>query len=280
MRKRGFVVLFTLAALICFVLAILQFRKEQNAGDIYDLIREEAVLTPEATPTPTDTPTPTPTPEETQTPTPTPDEPTEPVPIDFEELWKTCPDAYAWIRMPNTNVDYPVMQKEGDDGFYLSHAANGAAEFAGAIYSEGSVNGRDFKDKHTVLYGHNMLNGTMFRTLHYYEDRDFFANNRDFVVYLPDRVLHYKIYAAYNYNDRHLLNTRDMNDAVDFRDYMDEILSIRAMDACIAEDYVYTDKDKILTLSTCNNWDDQRYLVQAVLVKSVKGVPDPVRNEG
>ena len=70
----------------------------------------------------------------------------EDIPIDFNTLWETCPEAYAWIRIPNTQIDYPVCQRvEGDQSFYLNHRADGVAEFAGAIYSE-NYNKRDFTE--------------------------------------------------------------------------------------------------------------------------------------
>ena len=94
--------------------------------------------------------------------------PAEEIPIDFATLWQTCPDAYSWIRIPNTQVDYPVCQMvEGDQSFYLNHRADKVAEFAGAIYSE-NYNRRDYTDPVTVLYGHDMSNGSMFQNLHLY----------------------------------------------------------------------------------------------------------------
>ena len=192
--------------------------------------------------------------------------PQEEIPIDFATLWETCPDAYAWIRIPNTQVDYPVCQMvEGDQSFYLNHRADKVAEFAGSIYSE-NYNKRDFTDPVTVLYGHDMSNGSMFQNLHLYEDRAFFEKNKDVIVYLPDRVLHYKIFAAYNYDDRHLLLANDnFTDPFVLDKFQQEILA-QSMAGYVDQNTQLTKDSHILTLSTCNAYDDQRYLVQCLLM--------------
>ena len=87
-------------------------------------------------------------------------------PINFKKLKKNNSDLYAWITIPDTNIDYAVAQSElsEDDNFYLNHNIDKEYEFAGTIYSQ-HKNSKDFSDFCTVLYGHNMLNGTMFATL-------------------------------------------------------------------------------------------------------------------
>lgn len=186
--------------------------------------------------------------------------------INFTELWKINTDIYAWIKVPNTLIDYPLVQYNGDDSFYLSHNIYKQYAFAGSIYTE-SLNSKDFSDPNTVLYGHNMLNGTMFATLHYFRDPDFFAQNEFIYVYLPDRTLTYQIFSAYEYDDRHILYSFDFNDEETYREYLDYAQNPTAsMTANIRELDVTTD-DKIITLSTCmDNIDTSRYLVQGVLV--------------
>ena len=132
-----------------------------------------------------------------------PEEEKEPldIPVDFEALQAENPDIYAWITIPGTNVDYPILQLEGDNGYYLNHSVDGAGSIAGAIFTE-DYNSKDFTDPNTIIYGHNMKNGSMFRTLHNYSDREFFDNNRDITIYMPDKILHYTIFAAYLYDSR------------------------------------------------------------------------------
>ena len=200
--------------------------------------------------------------------------PAEEIPIDFKTLWETCPDAYAWIRIPNTQIDYPVCQMvEGDQSFYLNHRADKVAEFAGAIYSE-NYNTRDFTDPVTVLYGHDMSNGSMFQNLHKYEDRAFFDDNKEVLIYLPDKVLHYRIFAAYNYNDDHLLLNHDnFRDENEFYFFIQDILA-QTMSGYVDSNIELTRQSRILTLSTCNAYDDQRYLVQCLLMN-----PEAVMSE-
>lgn len=192
----------------------------------------------------------------------------EEIPIDFQSLWTDCPDAYAWIRIPGTKIDYPVCQlAEGDQSFYLNHRADKVEEFAGAIYSE-NYNKRDFTDPVTVLYGHDMANGTMFQNLHLYEDRVFFDRNREVLIYLPDKVLHYRVFAAYNTNDDHLLLNNDcFRDPDVYYRFLQDILAQRSMNGFVDQNVQLTRDSRVLTLSTCNAYDDQRYLVQCLLVQ-------------
>lgn len=188
--------------------------------------------------------------------------------VDFQELMKTNKDIYAWIYIPNTNVDYPVAQSapDMDDSFYLSHNVYKNYQFSGTIYTE-KKNSRDFTDPVTVLYGHNMLNGSMFASLHNFNDKDFFENNNTMFIFTEDKILTYLIYAAYQYDDRHILNSFDMSDSTNFRLYLDSTLTQRPYYCNIREGIELTTDDKIVTLSTCmDGGGNVRYLVQGVLV--------------
>ncbi len=188
--------------------------------------------------------------------------------VDFKELMKINPDIYAWIYIPNTNVDYPVAQSgpDNDDSFYLSHNVYKNYQFSGTIYSE-KKNSRDFTDPVTVLYGHNMLNRSMFATLHNFNDKEFFEENNTMFIFTKDKILTYLIYSAYQYDDRHILNSLDMTDKTNFRLYLDTTLTQRPYYCNVREDVELTTDDHILTLSTCMpGGGNVRYLVQGVLV--------------
>ncbi len=186
------------------------------------------------------------------------------VPVDFEELKRANPHIYAWIKIPNTVIDYPILQHPNELSYYLTHTVNGAKSKYGSIYTQ-YYNTTDFSDYNTVIYGHNMLNGTMFGQLKKFKNRDFFNENREITVYMPGRILKYKIFAAYVWNDSHLLLNYDFTDATFRQGYYDMVLTIRDVNANIADDVMLTASDKIITLSTCTSKDDERYLVQAVL---------------
>ena len=194
-------------------------------------------------------------------------EPEEEIPIDFEELWETNPDVYAWIVIPGTDINYPILQHPTDDSYYLNHNIDGSTGRPACIYTE-SLNSKDFTDNNTVIYGHNMRNGTMFAQLHKFEDKDFFDEHREIIIYLPDKVLHYKIFAVHNYDDRHLLYSFDFSDKAVYKDFLESIFSIDDKNANIDTEMTVTENDKIITLATCvYKKPSLRFHVQAVLVE-------------
>jgi len=107
----------------------------------------------------------------------------------------------------------------------------------------------------------------MFGKLHQFQDRDFFDTHREIKIYTAGKTLTYKIFAAYTYDDRHLIATYDFWDQLVFSNYLEDVFAIRAMDAFIDDSVEVTSENKIITLSTgVTGQDDKRYLVQAVLV--------------
>lgn len=186
-------------------------------------------------------------------------------PIDFDSLTAQYPDIYAWIRIPGTKVDYPIVQREGDNGYYLNHTIDGKKKTEGAIYTE-DYNSKDFEDANTVIYGHNMKNGSMFKTLHRYKDKQFLLDNSEIYIYQKDKIFKYKIFAAYIYDNRHLMLSFDFEDENSFRNYLNNVLTKRDISSNINTNVDVTADDRIITLSTCNNNEKQRYLVQAVLL--------------
>lgn len=251
MRKKG------IAAAICIFLGLLvgavgiyKYIEEQQAGKEYEEIQEKAKEKPVSPP---------PQPEEE------PEKPPVEIPIDFETLQNQNPDIYAWIQIPGTAVDYPIVQSPDDNRYYLNHTVSGEQKAEGAIFTE-DYNTKTFRDPNTVIYGHDMKNGSMFQSIHKYMDRSFFDTNRDITIYLPDKILHYKIFAAYLYDNRHLLLSFDFWDKEKYGEYLQEIFSMRNMNAFVDTEMEVTTEDNIITLSTCYaGISSQRYLVQAVL---------------
>lgn len=188
-------------------------------------------------------------------------------PIDFAGLQKLNPDIYAWIYIPNTDIDLPIFQASADkdDNFYMYHNAKGEYEFKGSIYSQ-RQNKKDFTDPVTVLYGHHMLDDSMFSNLHYFMDKQFFADNEYFYIYTPGHILTYRIVSAHEYDERHILNSFDFSNDRVFREYLDYIMAPRTMVANVRESAVLTTQDRIVTLSTCTEGGSARYLLQGVLI--------------
>ena len=185
-------------------------------------------------------------------------------PVNFTELQKQNPDIYAWINIPGTVIDYPILRSDDDNSYYLEHTVDGKRSAYGSIYTE-YYNDKEFGDFNTLIYGHNMKNGTMFGSLKKYRDRTFFEENQYINIYMPGRIMKYRIFAAYVYDDRHILLSFDFDEAEVRSSYLDMIFSTREMSANIDNSVKVTEDDKIITLSTCTSNDEERYLVQAVL---------------
>lgn len=241
-----------LGAAVCAGIGIYQYLQQKNAGEKYEEIREEVKKEPEE-------------PEK-----PEPEKDPVDIPIDFAALQEQNPDVYAWITIPGTEIDYPILQSGTDNSYYLTHDIDGAESAEGCIFTE-NLNSRDFEDKNTVIYGHNMKNGSMFQNLHDYQDRAFFDSNRDVTIYTPDAIRHYKIFAAYFYDNRHILESFDFDSPWVYKQYLGQIFSMRDMSSNIDTDMEVGIDDKIITMSTCyGTQHDVRYLVQAVLVSIEK----------
>lgn len=187
--------------------------------------------------------------------------------VDFQGLQEYVnPHIYAWIYIPGTKIDYPVLQHPQDDEYYLNHDMAGNKVSSGSIFTQ-HYNGLDFTDNHTVLYGHNMKNGTMFKALHKYMDDKFFAENPYIYIYTEEETKVYEIYGAYEYSDKHLLLSYDMEEDKSFEQYLEEIKAISDSMGHFNRTVELTSADKIITLSTCiGGRPESRYLVQAKLI--------------
>ena len=182
--------------------------------------------------------------------------------IDFAAAQATNPDVYAWIWIPGTNIDYPILQSETeDDAYYLNHTIEKKEGLPGTIYTE-KYNGKEFSSPVTVVYGHNMKNGSMFADLHKFEDKAFFDANPYVYIYTPERTLKYHIFAATPFDDRYLLGSYNFSSQVDFEKYLDELRS--SINANVNMDVNVLQQTGILTLSTCiADSPNERFLVNA-----------------
>lgn len=185
--------------------------------------------------------------------------------LDWPSLYAENKDIYAWIYIPGTQVDYPVLQSASDDTYYLNHNIDGSYGKPGCIYTE-KINSKDFTNYNTVLYGHNMKNGEMFGCLHDYEDKTFFDENPYVYVYTEEKTYVYEIFAAYTATNAHILNTNDFSTQEGFADYLDNVVYNKALTGNFRNDTRVTSDNRIITLSTCTSNSSKRWLVQAVLV--------------
>ncbi len=190
---------------------------------------------------------------------------TEDRPADFEQMRQSNPDVYAWITVPGTVIDYPVVQSATDDSFYLNHDSSKRRSQAGALFTEHAYNTRSFSDPVTVLYGHRLKSGALFGELQaFYSDRARFDRYRTIQIRLPDRELTYEIFAALPYDSRHILYNYDFTQKRVYRAFFEDILSARGMSVNIDTACDLSEQPRILILSTCLRGDrSQRYLVMA-----------------
>lgn len=186
-------------------------------------------------------------------------------PVNFVSLKKINPDIYAWINIPGTVIDYPILRSADDNAYYLTHTAENQKSSYGAIYTE-DYNDTDFADFNTVIYGHNMKNGTMFGSLRKYRSKDFFDSNREINIYMPGRIMKYRIFAAHITDDRHILLSYDFSNASVRDKYISDIFANKKMNSFFDENVGVTADDRIITLSTCTGKTEERYLVQGVLI--------------
>lgn len=187
-------------------------------------------------------------------------------PVTFDELRKQNSDIYAWIYIPDTNINYPVLQSSTDDNFYLDHNVYKNYSFPGAIYTQ-SCNKKDWSDRVTVLYGHNMASGAMFANLHYFSGRSFFDSHPYIYVYGENRKLVYKVVSAFAYDDKHIMNSFDFTNDKVFEDWLTMSKNPHSTMKNVRDDVELDLNSKMIVLSTCLNSGSGRYLVQGVLVR-------------
>lgn len=185
--------------------------------------------------------------------------------VDFASLEKEEEDIYAWIRIPGTSVDYPILQSgtdKDDDDYWLNHNIDGSSGYPGTIFTE-RMFGKDFKNFNTVIYGHNMKNQTMFGGLHNYSDKEFFEKNKYVYVYTAQMTYKYEIICAGTISDVHLaVAYNGYKTEPQRQEFLNYLLS-NAENVSEESTGIY---DSYITLSTCNGNDEQRYVILAKCV--------------
>ena len=194
-------------------------------------------------------------------------------PIDFDTLLKGNDEIYAWIKIDDTKVDYPIVQHSAeDDAFYLTHSAIDKSYLkSGAIYTE-ACNNKDFADPVTIVYGHNNFGNSMFTTLHKFEDKDFFEKHEFIYIYTPTEKRTYKVISAFQYDDRHIMNTNDFSDKKNLSEFQQMLLNPESDNKNVRENTEeLNENSKIIVLSTCITGDkESRYLVCCLLINTEK----------
>lgn len=176
-------------------------------------------------------------------------------------LFNKYEDYRGWIKVDNTNIDYPIVQGK-DNSFYLDKDINKNYVSSGSIFMNYLNNG--FDDENTVLFGHHMRNKTMFAQLKKYKEKEFFYGNNDIEIEIEDgKTLKYKVFSAYVTDAKDNYITTNFVDKTKYKEFLERIKnkSIYKPNIDVNED------DKIITLSTCSyEFNDARMVVHGKLL--------------
>ncbi len=185
--------------------------------------------------------------------------------VNFDKLLEINPDTVGWIRFDPEpeEINYPIVQGK-DNQEYLHKTFSANENTLGAIFLK-KENDKSFQDRNSVIYGHRMKNGSMFRHLSDYEDKSFWEENPYFYIYTPDgRKYVYHIYSAGEVVDMSsTYDTQFVSDSL-FRDFLKMTKETAEYETGIEPGV----NDRIVTLSTCTSASDEhRFVVRGVKVK-------------
>ena len=178
---------------------------------------------------------------------------------DFGQLHEQNEDIYAWIIVPGTQVDYPLLQSETDN-YYLDYNLDHSKGYPGCIYTN-QCNRKDFSDYNTVLYGHNMKNLSMFGSLKKYKTEDFYKDHQFFTIYTSECAYRYQIFAYYDVPETDEVYTVGFAPDDTFQKFIDKMKQKSYDDTGVN----VTKDDHIMTLSTCST-TGKRFVVHAVRI--------------
>ena len=182
-------------------------------------------------------------------------------PIDFTQLLSVNSDIVGWLRIRALDISYPVVQGKDND-YYLHRTFEKTDNFAGCLFVN-SYNMGDFTDQNTIIYGHNMKNGSMFGKLKNFNDPEVFKKSRYFWIFTPDFIYQYRIFSA------SVVDKTGMTYQISFTDdEFDQFIS-RAYSNSVVDnqDVTVTKEDRIVTLSTCTGDDSTRFVVMGKLAQ-------------
>lgn len=197
--------------------------------------------------------------------------------IDFLALKAENPDIFAWIHIPGTDIDYPVLQSEEADDYYETHDAFGEKSEKGAIYTE-LANLKNMCDFNTVIHGKSAKEEDLFQGLYDYTNPDFFAQHGDIYLYLEDNLLTYEVFAAYEREDTSLIRTYDFTYMEGCQEFLNDLYHTRTMGKIVKKGWEgVTPYHFLITLTTKKSPDsDKQLVVVAALVGDAAGKIDRV----
>lgn len=177
-------------------------------------------------------------------------------------------DTFGYIQIPNSKIDYPMVQC-ADNDYYLKHAFDGHPSAVGAIFVDFRNNKNIENNRNVIVYGHNMMNGSMFCDATKFLEKDFFMNPENKIeITTFDGHYIFEVFSAYatsKYDNYFRTGFASDSDFVKF------CYDREAMSYYHRDNISFSPDDLIITLSTCilGN-DDGRYAIHAKLIKVEK----------
>lgn len=186
-------------------------------------------------------------------------------PVDFKTLQAGNSDIYAWLYIPGTEINEPLLQRDGDNEYYLGHNSLGMEEEFGALFTESEYNSRDFSDTATVIYGKNTQEGRLFSDLQQlYSSSAGLKEHNEVIVYLPDQEIHYQVFAAAPVRNNHILYYYNFDNPGRYEMFLKVVDAVRTVDAHRDDSVEVSAGDPLLILSTNRGGSTQIcYLVLA-----------------
>lgn len=183
--------------------------------------------------------------------------------VDFTALKEKNPDTIAFIHMQGNNINYPVVQTDNND-YYLKHAYDKSKNSAGWVFMDYRNNITDLSEN-TVIYGHGRLDETVFGSLKNALTKTWQANKENYVIWLTTEKenLVFQIFSIYTIPSENYYIETDFSSSADKEKWLN---TMKERNTTSFDTSVNTN-DKILTLSTCQNNNGGRIVVQAKLIK-------------
>ncbi|MDY3918300.1 MAG: class B sortase [Candidatus Limivivens sp.] len=181
-------------------------------------------------------------------------------PVDFDSLKEINEDIIGWLKVGALDLSYPITQAEDND-YYLHRTFERVDNFAGCIFMD-YQNHLNFLDDNTMIYGHNMKDGSMFGTLRKFLEEGVYDSDPYFWIYTPKRIYKYHIFNCTTVGTVSTTYTLNFGTRQAFQDYLD----VAVEQAEVETDEMTLDSgDKIATLSTCTGDTSTRFVVQGKL---------------
>ena len=188
-------------------------------------------------------------------------EETSPIDVDFDALREQCADVVGWIYSEDTVINYPMVIAE-DNFYYLRRMIDGNYNSSGTLFLD-CLNEGDFSSKNTLIYGHNMRDGSMFASIRNYDKQEYYDAHPKLYINTPDGNYRVEIFSGYITDADSDTYTIGFGSDEEYQAYLDKMVSQSAF----TSDVKPTSADRIVTLSTCTyEYSDARFVVQGRLV--------------